>query len=141
MMKIGGGGQSGPGEVTSVRRMKSGAIALHSKHGRNFHTQFALAFWSARGAPPFWIPVTGLGIIGGIGFYKLGAPTVLLLEQLRHSLSTGRYFARRFDVLIGRRDARLPHRQDACATGRSRFSFSDFAIRCVNCFDGSDRWN
>jgi len=53
------------------------------KHGRNFHTQFALAFWSARGAPPFWIPVTELGIIGGIGFYKLGAPTALLLEQLR----------------------------------------------------------
>jgi hypothetical protein len=22
-----------------------------------------------------------------------------------------------------------------------RFSFSDFAIRCVNCLNGSDRWN
>src|SRR6266496_4379875 len=77
------------GEVTSVRRMKSGAIALHSKHGRNFHTQFALAFWSARGAPPFWIPVTGLGIIGGIGFYKLGAPRCFSFRSCGQGFQTG----------------------------------------------------
>src|SRR6266536_3943603 len=84
----------------------------------------------------FGFLLRSLGSLGELVSINLARLRRLSLSSCAAQPFNRRYFVWRFDVLIGRRDARLPHRQDACATGKSRFSFSDFAIQCVNLF----RW-